>query len=153
MIILAGKILLIGGIGSGKTSLRQYLSQENVSYRKTQVLEFSDWFIDCPGEYLEIPRYHYVLIDASHRVSVICALQDATKKQSFFVPQFLKVFSKPVLGVITKIDLSDADVDRASTLLNFAGLRDSQEVIFPVSVKTGEGVNRLKNYLMRNLEA
>ena len=55
-----GKVLLIGGIGAGKTSLKQKLMNEHLSYRKTQMLDFSQLFIDCPGEYLEIPRfYHY----------------------------------------------------------------------------------------------
>ena len=59
-----GKILLIGGIGAGKTSLKQMIMNEQVSYRKTQMLDYSELFIDCPGEYLEIPRFYHVLIDA-----------------------------------------------------------------------------------------
>ncbi len=50
------KILLIGGIGAGKTSLKQMLLNEDVSYQKTQMLDFSRLFLDCPGEYLEIAR-------------------------------------------------------------------------------------------------
>lgn len=141
-----GKILFIGGIGSGKTSLKQYLSQEVLAYRKTQVLEFSNFFIDCPGEYLELPRYYHVLIDTSYRVSAVCALQDATKARSFYPPNFLKVFSKPIVGVITKTDLPEADVERARIFLSHAGVSDQ---IYPVSVLTGSGVAVLQQCLIQ----
>ena len=104
-----GKILLIGGIGAGKTSLKQMLMNEHVSYRKTQMLDFSQLFIDCPGEYLEIPRFYHVLIDASHQVSEIWALQDATKQRTFYPPKFAKVFNKPIIGIITKVDLEKSN--------------------------------------------
>lgn len=132
-----GKILLIGGIGAGKTSLKQMLMNEQVCYKKTQMLDYSHTFIDCPGEYLEIPRYYHVLIDASHRVSEIWALQDATKQRSFYPPKFAKVFRKPIIGIITKVDLPKADIKQASSFLNFAGIEGP---FYSISVMNGEGV-------------
>ena len=38
-------ILLIGGVGAGKTTLKQYLMNEAQAYRKTQMLEFKGFFI------------------------------------------------------------------------------------------------------------
>jgi len=93
-----GRILLIGGIGAGKTSLKQMLMNEQVSYQKTQMLDFSHVFIDCPGEYLEIPRFYHVLIDTSHHVSEIWALQDATKLRTFIRPNSQRFFASPLLG-------------------------------------------------------
>ncbi len=119
-----GKILLIGGIGAGKTTLKQMLMNEQVSYQKTQMLDFSHVFIDCPGEYLEIPRFYHVLIDTSHQVSEIWALQDATKKRTFYPPKFSKVFRKPVIGIITKVDLPTADIKQAGYYLNYAGIEE-----------------------------
>lgn len=136
-----GKILLIGGIGAGKTSLKQMLMNEEVKYRKTQMLDFSQVFIDCPGEYLEIPRYYHVLIDTSHRVSEIWALQDATKSRTFYPPHFAKVFNKPIIGVITKTDLPEASVDRAISFLSYAGINAPY---YQASVKSGEGLEPLR---------
>ncbi|SDI56127.1 EutP/PduV family microcompartment system protein [Desulfosporosinus hippei] len=136
-----GRILLIGGIGAGKTSLKQTLMNEQVTYQKTQMLDFCNTFIDCPGEYLEIPRFYHVLIDASHQVSEIWALQDATKQRSFYPPQFSKVFRKPIIGIITKVDLPKANIQQATAYLNYAGI---EEPFYPISVMNGESVAPLR---------
>lgn len=141
-----GKILLIGGIGAGKTSLKQMLMNEHVRYRKTQMLDFSQFFIDCPGEYLEIPRFYHVLIDSSHQVSEIWALQDATKQRSFYPPKFAKVFNKPIIGIITKVDLEKANVEQASAYLTYAGI---SEPFYPTSITNQQGYGPLR----RRLEA
>ncbi|MBC2725527.1 EutP/PduV family microcompartment system protein [Desulfosporosinus sp.] len=136
-----GRILLIGGIGAGKTSLKQMLMNEQVSYKKTQMLDFSHTFIDCPGEYLEIPRFYHVLIDASHQVSEIWALQDATKQRTFYPPKFSKVFRKPIIGIITKVDLPKANIQQATSFLNYAGI---EEPYYIMSVRNEEGVAPLR---------
>lgn len=136
-----GKILLIGGIGAGKTTLKQKLSNQAVSYHKTQMLDFSSIFVDCPGEYLEIPRYYHVLVDTSHRVSEIWALQDPTKSRAIYPPNFTRTFRKPVIGIITKIDLQQADITRAVAYLNNAGIR---EPIYQVSVMAEAGLKGLE---------
>lgn len=141
-----GRILLIGGIGAGKTSLKQMLMDEQLSYQKTQMIDFTHAFIDCPGEYLEIPRFYHVLIDASHQVSEIWALQDATKQRTFYPPKFSKVFRKPIIGVITKVDLPNANVKQACSFLQYAGI---EEPFYSTSVVNGEGVVSLR----RRLEA
>ncbi|MCO1604522.1 MULTISPECIES: EutP/PduV family microcompartment system protein [Desulfosporosinus] len=139
-----GRILLIGGIGAGKTSLKQLLLNEQVSYQKTQMLDFSHTFIDCPGEYLEIPRFYHVLIDASHRVSEIWALQDATKQRSFYPPKFSKVFRKPIIGIITKMDLPKANIKQATAFLNYAGI---EEPFYSTSIMDEVGVAPLRKRL------
>lgn len=139
-----GKILLIGGIGAGKTSLKQMLMNEQINYQKTQMLNFSETFIDCPGEYLEIPRFYHVLIDASHQVTEIWALQDATKLRTFYPPKFAKVFNKPIIGVITKTDLPKASLEQATSYLTYAGIN---EPFYPISIVTGEGFEPLRTRL------
>lgn len=135
-----GKILLIGGIGAGKTSIKQMIMNEQVSYRKTQMLDFSKLFIDCPGEYLEIPRFYHVLIDASHQVSEIWALQDATKQRTFYPPKFAKAFNKPIVGIITKVDLPKSNIEQAVTYLAYAGITGP---FYPTSITNGEGFSQL----------
>jgi ethanolamine utilization protein EutP len=134
------RILLIGGIGAGKTSLKLRMSGGAGKAPKTQVLTYSDTFIDCPGEYLEIPRYYHVLIDASHMVSEIWALQDSQKIRSIYPPGFTKVFTKPVVGVVTRIDLPDANPEMAISLLKQTGIQDP---IYLTSAVTGAGCEAL----------
>jgi ethanolamine utilization protein EutP len=134
---LKSKILLIGGVGAGKTTLKQALMHETMVYRKTQMLDFKGLFIDCPGEYLQMPTYHRVLIDASHRVAEIWALQDATNRRFTFPPNFTRVFKKPVIGIVTKIDRDDAKVEAAEKALRQAGC---SQLIFHVSAKEGIGM-------------
>lgn len=131
------QILLIGGIGEGKTTLKQKLLCQELVYLKTQVMEYSNLFIDCPGEYLAIPRYYHVLIDASYQVAEIWALQDATSGRSCYPPNFAKVFRKPVVGVITKIDREKACPERAEEYLRQAGFG---ERVYRVSAQSGEGI-------------
>jgi ethanolamine utilization protein EutP len=134
------RVMLIGGIGAGKTSLKQRLSAGGGQATKTQVLTYSDSFIDCPGEYLEIPRYYHVLIDASHMVEEIWALQDAGKLRAIYPPGFAKVFNKPVVGIVTKIDLPEADPEAAAAQLRHAGLEGP---IYLISSLSGAGCDDL----------
>ncbi len=142
---MAGRILLIGGVGAGKTSLKMRMSNNTGKAPKTQVLTYTEAFIDCPGEYLEIPRYYHVLIDASHMVSEIWALQDAKAARAIYPPGFTKVFTKPVVGVVTKIDLPEANPERAVSLLAQAGL---QQPFYLTSAVTGAGYEELGRRLL-----
>ena len=47
------RILLIGRSESGKTTLKQVLRGENITYKKTQYVSQYDCVIDMPGEYAE----------------------------------------------------------------------------------------------------
>jgi ethanolamine utilization protein EutP len=136
-----GKVLLIGGIGVGKTSLKQMLMDEKGGYRKTQTLDFSRLFIDCPGEYLEIPRFYHVLISVSYQVSEIWALQDATKQRTFYPPKFVKVFNKPVIGIVTKTDLPKSNIEQAVSYLKYAGIT---ERFYQTSTVSEEGIALLR---------
>lgn len=134
------RILLIGGVGAGKTTLKQRLMSETLAYRKTQMLEFKGLFIDCPGEYLQMPTYYRVLIDASHRVAEIWALQDASNRRTLFPPNFANVFKKPVIGIVTKIDREDAAVGTAEKILKQAGFIDP---LYHISAREGLGMEPL----------
>jgi ethanolamine utilization protein EutP len=137
---LKPRILLIGGVGAGKTTLKQRLMSETLAYRKTQMLEFKGLFIDCPGEYLQMPTYYRVLIDASHRVAEIWALQDASNRRTLFPPHFANVFKKPVIGIVTKIDRADAAVDTAAKILGQAGFVNP---VYHISAREGLGMEPL----------
>ena len=45
------KIILIGRVAAGKTTLTQALRGEEIHYYKTQYVNYLDTVIDTPGEY------------------------------------------------------------------------------------------------------
>ena len=51
------RMMIIGPVAAGKTSLIQSLKGEKLHYRKTQAIEFDDRVIDTPGEYMENRDY------------------------------------------------------------------------------------------------
>ena len=59
------KIILIGNVSCGKTTLCQYLNGQELSYKKTQALEVVRTTIDTPGEYLEHRSFLQALIVTS----------------------------------------------------------------------------------------
>ena len=47
------KFMLIGAVSAGKTSFSQAIHDQDITYKKTQAVDFLDNIIDTPGEYLE----------------------------------------------------------------------------------------------------
>ena len=43
------KVLLVGGVGAGKSTFRQRLLAEPIEYAKTQALELFGPVVDSPG--------------------------------------------------------------------------------------------------------
>ncbi|EGO64758.1 EutP/PduV family microcompartment system protein [Acetonema longum] len=139
-----GKIMVIGPVGAGKTSLLQALRREAGRAVKTQSLSFFDSAIDTPGEYSQLPRFYPALLVTAMEAAAVLIIQDATARQMSLPPGFAGMFARPVIGAATKIDLPDADPARAKTCLAWAGVR---EPIFLVSAHTGEGLILLRDYL------
>ena len=48
------KIILIGRVAAGKTTLTQAIRGEEIKYFKTQYVNYLDTVIDTPGEYTEL---------------------------------------------------------------------------------------------------
>ena len=63
------RILLIGRSESGKTTLKQVLRGEKITYKKTQYVSQYDCIIDMPGEYAEN-------MDLSHTIDLYAAESD-----------------------------------------------------------------------------
>lgn len=139
-------LMLIGKTGCGKTTLTQALNKEDIYYKKTQTVEIIDGIIDTPGEYIENRFYYKALVVTSADSDVIAMVQDCTEEGSIFPPNFASIFAKPVIGIITKTDLS-CDEDKlkiAEDVLVNAGV----ESIFKVSALDKLGIEDLKEYLI-----
>ena len=136
----------MGRTGCGKTTLTQWLNGINLEYQKTQAIEYVGEIIDTPGEYIENKSYYTALIVSSYDSDVVALVQDATKEESLFPPKFTAIFNKKIIGVITKIDHEDADIDRATMHLENAGC----ETIVQVSAVCNLGMEDLQQALNGN---
>lgn len=140
-------LMLIGKTNCGKTTLTQAINKECIHYKKTQTVEIIDGIIDTPGEYIERRVYYSALIVTSVDSDVIAMVQDCTEENSIFPPSFASVFAKPVIGIITKIDLC-CDENKLKTAEEFL-ISSGAERIFKVSAFDKHGIDRLKGYLKK----
>lgn len=138
------RIILIGPIGCGKTTLRKEIQKATKTYKKTQTIEYFNDIIDTPGEYIENRNYYSALIVTSVDCDVIGLTFDCSRNHTSLPPNLAPIFLKPVIGIVTKIDLcSEIDIKIAEQRLKVSGA----ERIFKVSSKTGQGIEELREYL------
>jgi ethanolamine utilization protein EutP len=139
------KVMMIGAVGAGKSTLIKALFGESEPATKTQSLTYRDWIIDTPGEYSENPLYYRSLIATSHETAAVVLVQDAARNRNYFPPGFEQGFPVLTIGAVTKIDHPKADIDRAITLLRQA-LPEGE--IFLTSAASTVGIQQLKERLM-----
>lgn len=141
------KILLVGSVACGKTTLCQRINGMEQVYKKTQALEVINQTIDTPGEYLEHRSLLRALVVTSVDVEQVLFVLDPTQDRYMFSPGQATAFPVPVAGVITKADLSsEIQTLQAKELLGLAGAHP----IFTVSSYTGVGISDLINFLSAN---
>lgn len=135
------RIILIGRSMAGKTTLCQYINQEDLKYHKTQTIEIiNDNIIDTPGEYLERTHLRGALIVTAADADLIVLVQQADEEGTMFPPEYSSTFAKPCIGVVTKNDLATPEqVEDAKQYLQMAGARD----IFVTSSYDGTGFEEL----------
>lgn len=139
------RIMIIGAVGAGKTSLIQSLLGRKLQDHKTQALEFYDWLIDTPGEYTENPMFYRSLMATSGEAGLLLMVQDATSDRPFFPFGFSEGFGLPAVGAITKMDHPAANPRRAEGLLRLSLPRGN---IYYTSAVTGKGMEALRNCLL-----
>ncbi len=135
------RMMLIGRSAAGKTTLCQCINHEDLRYHKTQTVQIINKnMIDTPGEYLERFNMRGALIVTSTDADIIVLVQDATESGTMFPPYFNTMFTKPIVGVVTKCDIAtQTQMEQAGKYLDAAGAKE----IYYVSSVTGQGVDRL----------
>ncbi|HEY5555442.1 EutP/PduV family microcompartment system protein [Acetobacterium sp.] len=139
------KVMFIGSSGSGKTTLFQRLESYRFDYDKTQVIEFHKNVIDTPGEYLENRGYYSALQVTSVEADVIALVMDCKSRQNVFPPGFARMFTKPIIGIVTKIDLiqDEEDYIYAEESLRLSGVDE----IFKISSLKNQKIKELRKFL------
>ena len=142
------KIILIGRVAAGKTTLTQALRGEEIHYFKTQYVNYLDTIIDTPGEYTELRQTSGALALYSYEADVVGLVLSANEPFSIFSPCITSLVNREVIGIISGIDKPDANIERVERWLRLAGCKK----IFPVSAVTGEGLSDIIAYLNEDEE-
>ena len=129
----------------GKTTLTQAMRGEAVHYQKTQYINFHDVVIDTPGEYAENKSLAAALALYSYEADVVGLLVSAIEPYSLYPPNITCLVNRDVIGIVTKIDHPNANPEMAASWLRKSGCT----TIFFVNSKTGEGVEKILDYLGR----
>ena len=138
------KILLVGSVACGKTTLCQRLNGLAQNYKKTQAIEVVNHTIDTPGEYLERRSLFSALVVTAAEADEVLFLLDPTQDRYLYSPGMAGAFSVPVAGIVTKGDKADEQAVRdGCELLEMAGAKP----IFVISSVTGEGMEELLAHL------
>ena len=137
------KIILMGRVAAGKTTLTQALRGEAIRYQKTQYIHHDDVVIDTPGEYAENAVLGRALALYTYEADVVGLLLSATEPYSLYPPCVTSCCNRPVIGIATHIHAPQGDPARAERWLRLAGCR----TVFFVDSTTGEGIDAILQYL------
>ncbi len=137
------KLILIGRVAAGKTTLSQALLGEDIKYYKTQCIHYGKVIIDTPGEYTELRQTSGALALYAYEADIVGLVLSANEPYSIYSPCITSLVNREVVGIITGIDKPDARPDLVENWLRIAGCKK----IFRVSSYTGEGIDEILDYL------
>ena len=137
------KIIFMGRSEAGKTTLTQAMRGEKIHYHKTQYMNHFDVIIDTPGEYAQTAWLARALALYTYEADIVGLLVAATEPYCLFPPCCTSTCNREVVGIVTKINDSEANPERAAGWLTLAGCKK----IFFVDSKTQEGVPEILEYL------
>ena len=137
------KLILMGRSQAGKTTLTQALRGEEIHYYKTQDIHHYESVIDTPGEYAQSHRLGKALALYTYEADVVGILVASNEPYSLFPPNVTAQANRECIGIVTKIDVENANVAQADRWLEIAGCRK----IFHVNSVKGEGVAEILEYL------
>lgn len=138
------RIMVIGPTNCGKSTLVNALNDEIRPIRKTQNLIYGKHTIDVPGSYIENTWMYKYVISAMQDASHVLILVDQSKPAAVYSPGFAQVFRCPVIGVITKVDISPENEEFCVKQLQNIGVADPY---FKISVQEAIGIDALKECL------
>ncbi|RJS60646.1 EutP/PduV family microcompartment system protein [Bacillus sp. PK3_68] len=139
---MKNRIMLIGSIGAGKSTLTNALLNKPVKAVKTQALVYHDWVVDTPGEYTENPLFYKNIMATALEVTHVFYIQDATGDKMVFPPGFSSGIPKLPVGVITKADHPAANIESTIQKLKQA---IAEGPIIVTSALSGKNIDVLRD--------
>lgn len=133
----------MGRSEAGKTTLTQALKGEEIHYYKTQYVTNYESVIDTPGEYAQSRRLGKALALYTYEADIVGILVAANEPYCIFPPNVTCQANRECIGIVTKIDLPNANIELADRWLENAGCKK----IFHVNSIKGEGVAEILDYL------
>lgn len=143
------RIMIVGPAQGGKSTLANVLNGTNRPLKKTQDVIYCLNTIDTPSSYLENPAMYKYLIATAQTASHLLIVVDQSQLAEIYPPGFARIFTCPVLGVITKGDLKPENAALAVRQLKKIGVG---EPYFRLSLTNHTEEEALKNYLLSNLQ-
>lgn len=137
------RLILMGRVAAGKTTLTQALKGEQLHYCKTQYINYTDTIIDTPGEYTEVNKLGAALALYSYEADIVGLVVSANEPFCVFPPNCTCLVNREVIGIISGIDKPGANIPLAERWLRNCGC----EKLFYVSSYTGEGLDTIIDYL------
>ncbi len=137
------RLMLIGRSEAGKTTLTQALKGKPIEYEKTQSISMDSLLIDTPGEYIQTKNFGTAIAIYSYEADVIGLLLGADEPYSLYSPCITCMTTKEVIGIITKIDHKNANIQNAENWLKLAGCKK----IFKINSLANQGVDDIKRHL------
>ena len=143
------KLILMGRVAAGKTTLTQALKGEQIHYCKTQYINYTDTIIDTPGEYTEVARLGAALALYAYEADIVGLVISADEPFCVFPPNCTCLVNREVIGIVSGVDKPDGNPEQATRWLKLCGCHK----IFYVSSYTGEGLSDIIDYLREPSDA
>lgn len=137
------KLILMGRVAAGKTTLTQALKGEQIHYCKTQYINYTDTIIDTPGEYTEVNKLGAALALYAYEADIVGLVISTNEPFCVFPPNCTCLVNREVVGIVSGVDKPDANIPQVERWLKNCGCKK----IFHVSSYTGEGLNDIIDYL------
>ncbi len=137
------KLILIGRVAAGKTTLTQALKGEQLHYCKTQYINYYDTIIDTPGEYTEVHSLGAALALYAYEADIVGIVISANEPFCVFPPCITCMVNREVIGIVSGVDKPDANLPQATRWLELCGCKK----IFYISSYTGKGLGDIIAYL------
>lgn len=124
------RIMIVGGKQSGKSTVANWLNDEQKPLKKRQDAIYGAFTIDIPAAYLENTSMYKYIFSLAQTAAVVLFLANGKEERSVYPPHFAKTFSCPVFGVIKSFD-SLEEKREAEQMLMQAGVAPPYSVFDP----------------------
>ena len=105
------KFMLVGAVSAGKTSLMQAIYGQDLSYQKTQAIDFKDNIIDTPGHADFGGEVERIMNMVDGVMLLVDAYEGPMPQTRFVLKKAIEAGVKPIV-VINKVDKPTSRIDK-----------------------------------------